>query len=163
MALYRFQLELPLTTQDALERIRALARERPGFRQSFKESFGSRPERTPPFIGQVTGNDFTLYRDIRYRNSFLPRIRGHVSSCPGGTRIDVGMNLHPLIVIFILVWLGGAGSAAVAVLVHGNPSEALIPAGMCVFLVLITLAGFYPEAIKARRILEEKLRNTSAW
>jgi len=72
------------------------------------------------------------------------------------------MNLHPLIMIFILVWLGGAGSVAVAVLDHGKPSEALIPAGMCVFLVLITLAGFYPEAIKARRILEEKLRNTTA-
>jgi membrane protein YdbS with pleckstrin-like domain len=72
------------------------------------------------------------------------------------------MNLHLLIVIFVLVWLGGVGSAAVAVLVHGTPSEALIPAGMCVFLALITLLGFYPEAIKAQRILEKRLRNTTA-
>jgi hypothetical protein len=71
------------------------------------------------------------------------------------------MNIHPLIVIFILVWLGGAGSVTVAVLVQGNPSEALIPGGMCVFFVLLTLVGFYPEAFKARRILEEKLRNTA--
>ncbi len=162
MALYRFQLELPLTTEDAVERVRTLVRERPGFMQAFKESFGRRPLGAPPFIGRVTGNDFTLCRDIRYRNSFLPRIRGHVGSCPSGTRVDITMSLHPLIVMFILVWFGAVGSAAVGMLTHGKTAEALFPAGMCVFLVLMTVAGFYPEAIKARRILEEKLRSGAA-
>ncbi len=160
IALYHFQIQVPLGTRETLERIRTLARERPDFRQSFRESLGWRPGNTPPFVGQVSDTGFTLYRDIRYRNSFLPRIRGRIESCPEGSRIDVTMNLHPFVAVFVFVWLWISGSITATLLSQGTASDALSPAGMCGFLVLLTLAGFYPEAIKARRILEEKLGNT---
>ena len=53
MSLYRFQIQSDLTTQAVVKRIRALVREKPGFRQSLKKSFGLRPDGAPPFIGRV--------------------------------------------------------------------------------------------------------------
>jgi len=159
MALYRFQLRSDLSTQAVLERLQTLAREQPGFGQSLKESFGWREGDSPPFIGRVEGNSFKLYRDIRYRNSFLPRIRGHVSAYRDGTNIDVTMYLHPVVLVFMLFWLGGVGASAVAMLGHGKGTQAFIPLGMFVFGVALILGGFYPEAFKARRILEEHIGN----
>src|SRR5215469_5375353 len=101
MAFYRFQLRSDLSTQAVLDRIQTLTRERPGFGQSLKESFGWREGGSPPFIGGVEGNSFKLYRDIRYRNSFLPRIRGHVRAYRDGTNIDVTMHLHPVVLVFM--------------------------------------------------------------
>jgi len=157
MALYRFNLRSTLTTQAVLERLRSLARERPGFGQSLKEGFGWRSDGTPPFIGKIEGNEFRLYRDIHYRNSFLPRIKGHVDSAIDGTKIEVSMNLHPFVIGFMILWLGLVGIAAIAALTAGSAVEALIPAGMFVFGVALVLGGFYPEAFKARRILEERI------
>jgi hypothetical protein len=118
MAFYRFQLQSHLDTQAVLERIRSLVRQRPGLRESLKESFGVRPGDNPPFIGTVDGDHFSLYRDIRYRNSFLPRIRGRVSSAPAGTNIDVIMYLHPLVLLFMLFWLSGMGFGVISTLHH---------------------------------------------
>src|SRR5262245_54110562 len=105
MPLYRFQIQSHLTIQAVLERVRALVRETPGFPQSLKESFGWRPKGTPPFFGEIEGSEFRLHRDIRYRNSFLPRITGYVASGPSGTKIDVTMRLHPFVLVFMALWL----------------------------------------------------------
>lgn len=157
MAFYRFQLQSHLDTQAVLERIRALVRQRPGFGESLKESIGFRSGDNPPFIGTVEGDHFRLYRDIRYRNSFLPRIRGRVSSAPGGTNIDVIMYLHPLVLLFMLFWLTGIGFGVVSTLRDAKGASALVPLGMFAFGVALTLGGFYPEAFKARRILERQI------
>ena len=163
MPLYRFQMQSHLATQTVLERVRALVRETPGFRQSLKEAFGLRPDGAPPFIGKVEGSEFKCHRDIRYRNSFLPRIAGRVDSDHNGTRIDVVMYLHPLVLVFMLFWLGGGGVGAAAALRQGDGGPwTLVPIGMFVFGVALTLGGFYPEAIKARRLLEQHLGNPSA-
>jgi hypothetical protein len=162
MPFYRFQLRSDLSTQAVLERIQTLARERPGFGQSLKESFGWSEAGSPHFIGRVEGNGFKLYRDIRYRNSFLPRIRGYVSAYRDGTNIDVTMYLHPVVMVFMLFWLGGVGAGAVATFSHGKGAQALIPFGMFIFGAALTLGGFFPEAIKARRILEEHIDKLTA-
>jgi hypothetical protein len=159
MPLYRFQIDSNLTKQVVLQRIRALTREDPGVWQSIKESFAKRRESSVPFIGGVEESDFRLHRDIRYRNSFLPRIRGHVEAIAGGTRIFVTMYLHPLVGVFMLIWLGGVGLGALAVSTAGQAGTVptLVPFFMLVFGVALTLGGFYPEAIKARRLLEQGL------
>jgi hypothetical protein len=155
MAFYRFQFHSRLGAQAVLERIQSLTRDPPGFGQSFKESFGWRPAAVPPFIGKAEGSNFNLHRDIRYRNSFLPRIRGHIDVDAEGTRIDVTMHLHPFAFVFMLFWLGGVGLAGIAMLSHGRPPQSLIPLGMFAFGVALTLGGFFPEAFKARRLLEQ--------
>jgi hypothetical protein len=157
MPLYWFQIESSLPVHAVLDRLRGLAREAPGFWPSLKESFGSRPENSPPFIGKVEGNEFRIYRDIRYRNSFLPRIYGRAASSLRGTHINVTMSLHPLVTAFVLFWLGAVGSGAAVTTAHSNFQAALIPFGMFLFGIALTLGGFYPEALKARRLLEQNL------
>jgi hypothetical protein len=159
MPFYRFQIESPLPTQTVLLRIRTLVREKPGFWQSIKESFGGRPAGSPPFIGKVEGDAFLMSRDIRYRNSFLPQVRGSVVSTSRGSRVLITMYLHPLVAVFMLFWLGGIGAGALAAFnaQNGSIGPALIPAGMFLFGIVLTVGAFYPEAFKARRLLEQSI------
>jgi hypothetical protein len=156
MPFYRFHIESPFSTQNVLERIHGLVRDQPAFWSSIKEQFGSRPNNSPPFIGKIEGSEFHIHRDIRYRNSFLPRISGKVSASRLGTQIKITMSLHPFVAIFILFWLGSVGIGGFAV-AHKSLEQALIPLGMFIFGVALTLGGFYPEAIKARHLLEQSL------
>jgi hypothetical protein len=157
MPFYRFQIDTPLQTPVVLQRIQSLTRVAPGFWQSMKQAFSR--DRVPgtPFIGTVEGDAFYLYRDIRYRNSFLPRISGQVHAVPAGSRVSVRMHLHPIVAGFMVFWLGGVGIGAWAIFnaSRGPAMPALIPAGMFLFGVALTLGAFYPEAIKARRLLEQ--------
>jgi hypothetical protein len=161
MPFYRFQIDSPLPAQTVLLRIRTLVREKPGFWQSIKESFGARPDNSPPFIGKIDGDTFRMYRDIRYRNSFLPQVRGSVVSTSRGSRVLITMYLHSLVAVFVLFWLGGVGAGALAAFnaQNGNTGFGLIPAGMFLFGIVLTVAGFYPEALKARRLLEQSIGN----
>jgi hypothetical protein len=156
MAFFRFQVDSSLTSQEVLQRIHVLAREAPGFWQSIKESFGARRGGGPPFIGKVEGDTFRLSRDIHYRNSFLPQVRGRVISSPTGSRVLVTMHLHPVVGAFMLFWLGGVAIGAWAAFTspQAGSTSTLITAGMFVFGVVLTLGAFYPEAFKARRLLE---------
>lgn len=157
MPIYRFKIDSPLTTQVVLQRIQGLARAAPGFWQSIRGVFGRDRTQSTPFIGAVEGESFRLHRDIAYRNSFLPRISGRVVATPAGTRIIVNMFLHPIVGAFMLFWLSGVGIAALTSFntLHGTTSPVLVPLGMFVFGVALTLGGFYPEAVKARRLLEQ--------
>jgi hypothetical protein len=159
MPFYRFHIESPLPKQTVLQRIRTLVREKPGFWQTIKESFGGHPDGCPLFIGKVEGDAFRMYRDIRYRNSFLPQLRGSVVSTSRGSRVLITMYLHPLVAVFVLFWLGAVGTGALASFnaQNGNIGPALIPAGMFLFGIVLTVGSFYPEAFKARRLFEQSI------
>ncbi len=59
----------------------------------------------------------------------------------------------------MLIWIGMVGIACLAMIARGrlNSGPTLIPFGMLAFGVALTMGGFYPEAFKARRILEKSL------
>ncbi len=156
MPFYRCEIDSTLPAQTVLQRIRTLVRDKPGFWQSIKESFGRRPEDCPPFIGKIEGDSFRVYRDIRYRNSFLPQVRGTVVSTSRGSRVLITMYLHPLVALFVLFWLGGVGAGAIAMFRTENGSF-FIPVLMFLFGIGLTVGGFYPEALKARRILKKSI------
>ena len=68
------------------------------------------------------------------------------------------MYLHPAVAVFMLLWLGAVGLGAAAALSQVNRGgAALAPIGLLVFVVVLMLTGFYPEAIKARRLLEQHI------
>jgi hypothetical protein len=68
------------------------------------------------------------------------------------------MYLHPVVLVFMLFWLGGVGLGAAAALREGDGGAGtLVPMGMFAFGVALTLGGFYPEAAKARRLLEQHI------
>lgn len=164
MPIYRFQIESSLPAENILWKIRALVRESPRFVQSINEAFGDRPKDCPPFIGKVEGNVFRIRRDIHYRNSFLPLVRGSVTPSSNGTKVSISMHLHPFVALFMLFWLGGVGSGMIAAVTSqsGNIGAALFPGGMFAFGIVLTAGGFYPEAFKARRLLEQSIGNAGA-
>jgi len=154
---YRCELVSPLPVETVRLRFHALVRDEPGFLQSVKESFRRRPEGIPPFIGKFDGSVGHMHRDIRYRNSFLPRVRASVAAAPDGTLVHITMHLHPVVAVFMLLWLGAVGIGAIAAISqeHASVASTLIPTGMFLFGVVLTAGGFYPEAYKARRLLRE--------
>jgi len=145
MPLYWFHIDTTEQPQIVAERIRPLVGEDPGW---WKYLWRSWWRVGPPFIGSVGDNSFRLRRDIHYRNSFLPLIRGHIFPVGTGTRINVTMHLHPVVGLFILFLLAAAA--------HGAAW------GLFAFAGALTAAGFFPEALKAQRLLTDALLKTDA-
>jgi hypothetical protein len=115
---------------------------------------------TKPFQGAIAGERFEMSRVIRYRNSFLPQITGQIRQGYQGAAIDLTLQLHPLVLIFMVVWLAAIGGAALLLLssVLGSGSlqlYSLIPAGMFVFAVLLCTLAFNFEASKAKVLLHQ--------
>lgn len=161
MPVYRCEIDSPMGAQEVTLRICSLVRPAPGLWQSIKESINSQQREGRPFIGIVDGDSFSVRRDIRYRNSFLPRIKGRITPATCGSTVQVSMALHPLVGLFMMCWLGAAGAGALNAF-YSNRSDVapiLILAGMFVFGTALTIIGFYPEAIKARRLLEQAIQS----
>jgi len=117
---------------------------------------------TRPFEGEVGDGTFNVQRAITYRNSFLPRIRGTISAAPDGSRIAVTMRLHPLVLVFMTVWLGGVGAAILLILAgelrKGRLSSAVLPpATMFIFGASISTGCFAYEARKAVTLLADTM------
>lgn len=78
------------------------------------------------------------------------------------------MSMNPFVVVFCVVWLTIVGGFMLLLLfspakLHsGSPAVgALFLAGMFLFGVGLICGCFFPEALKARRILTEALANPS--
>ena len=67
------------------------------------------------------------------------------------------MFLHPLVALFMLIWLGVVGRGA---LVDRSTPHAFLWS-MFIFGIALTAGGFIPEAIKAKRLISETLRNAT--
>jgi hypothetical protein len=67
------------------------------------------------------------------------------------------MFLHPVVALFMAVWLGVVGHGA---LVDQSTPHAFLW-GMFIFGVALTAGGFIPEAIKAKRLISEVLRSAT--
>ena len=164
MPFYRFHLDTPLSESAASERIQKFTRPHRAFREwvAFNIKNITREDNTagPPFLGTV-GRTFRLRRDIRYRNSFLPLIRGRIVPSARGSRVNVTMFVHRLLALFMIFWFSGLGYGVVQLWVHRKqavPFAVLIPAAMILFGLALMLACFIPEAIKAKRLLESAIK-----
>ena len=163
MPIYRFELEARLGTQAAIARIKELVGPPRSFWTGF--SFGAGDDATPPFIGKIEGDSFRVRRDIHYRNSFLPLVWGRISSVSMGTHISVTMFLHPIVALFMAVWFCGVGVGAWSFLHAPRSTDhwaSIVPVCLLVFGVALVCGGFFPEAMKARRLLEQAFAKTSA-
>jgi hypothetical protein len=117
-----------------------------------------------PFEGEVGDRKFDVRRAITYRNSFLPQIRGKISGAAEGSRIAVTMRLHPFVLIFMMVWLGGVGAACLLIVTTAfrkggsPPLAALGPAIMFIFGWALSAGCFTFEA----KVVEPLLAHTLA-
>jgi|SRR5882762_2233455 len=142
MPLYRFHIDATVPPQAVTERLRCAVRDR------LREYFGRKTSDGPPFIGSVRDFSFRIRRDIRYRNSFLPLVWGHIVPTPMGARVVVTMFMHPFVLAFMLFWLGMVGWGAL---------KSASSAGQFMFGLMFGIAlcavGFVPEVVKAKRLL----------
>jgi hypothetical protein len=152
MAIYRFHVDINVPPHIAVERLRAIVlneKERPSFWEAFRMAWRSPDLMSPPFVGTVQEDSFRIRRDIRHRNSFLPVVCGRLVPTPTGTRVWVTMFIHPLVLVFMLFWLGMIGGGVA----HRPDSFALW--GMFVFGIALTACGFVPEVTKANRLITD--------
>ncbi|WP_343697209.1 hypothetical protein [Flavobacterium sp.] len=120
-----------------------------------------------PYVGKIYGNKFKIKRAINYRNSFLPIIKGEIKEDISGSKIIVKMSLVEFVKVFMIIWLGGAFIACIAVTYNilfnnGLNSEAgffmLIPYGMLLLGIAMAGFGFKVESKKSTQDLEKILQ-----
>ena len=109
-----------------------------------------------PFEGTVAEGRFQMMRSVRGRNSFRPVISGAVTSSGHGARVDVRLQLHPLVMgicAFVLLIGAMAGSIAIPeyVATGGSPGLVFVLGLAAVFTVFAIAAAM--EARKATRML----------
>lgn len=141
MPLYRFSVDVPAPLDVVAERLRSAPREPPGLWESLVSSWRRTNSSDPPFVGAVKDNSFRLQRNIHYRNSFLPQIRGRMIFVASGTRVNVVMFMHPLVFIFMLFWLASAGYSEWRVS-GADYNASLIPLLLIAFGLALSLGGF---------------------
>ena len=165
MPFYRFHLETVATPEVVAGRLRSLVRETPRATEfSFRSFWKPIDMSGPPFVGSVDNCTFQLRRVISGRNSFLPRIRGHIIPTESGTSVKVIMFMHPFTVVFMLFWLGAVGYGTWDAFAHPRTPhtfDSFILLGMFLFGVTMTAGGFFPEATKAKRLLSVAILNSS--
>ncbi len=115
-----------------------------------------------PYEGKISGRYFHINRIIRHRNSFLPRISGTIQPEIDGTIIEVKMQLHVAVIVFILIWCSACVFTILALLISmiGNKEfhlVACLPLGMLLFMYALTMGGFKSESSKSKKYLLELL------
>lgn len=114
------------------------------------------------FWGKVELDSFKIQRQISYRNSFLPIIKGKVIENEEKTIIKIKMRMHILVEIFVIIWLsfalsisGITGKLFVENLINnvGVKGELLIPFFMFLLGLTLTNIAFWLEVKKAKEEL----------
>lgn len=114
-----------------------------------------------PFLGNVTSERFKIVRNIHYRNSFLPIIRGRFRQGHAGIVISVTMSLHPFVMAFMAVWFGGVVLGTIMLIGALLSGKTRFEISMLILFALpvggwaMVYFGFWIEAKKARSILTE--------
>lgn len=158
MPFYAFHIDVPAQPDVVAERVRAAVASVPTLWQSIKSSWkGPRPSGRP-FLGKVEGRSFRIRRDIQYRNSFLPLIRGRIVPTPTGSRVNVFMFMHPFSFLFMVGWFGFLVATLWKVL-DANIARSFIPLAMIVLGLLMSVGGFFYEALKVMPLLSEAVFN----
>jgi hypothetical protein len=116
----------------------------------------SRARGTQLFEGTVADGRFRMMRSVRGRNSFRPVISGTLSSGEPGTRVDVRLQLHPVVMVFCgAVLLVGAMIGSIAIpeyLATGSSPALIFLLGLAAVFTAFAIAAAL-EARKATRML----------
>jgi len=106
------------------------------------------------FEGDMTPDGFKGHRIIGYRNSFIPQLQIVVTSEARGSRVQITMQLHPLIWIFVAVWATAFVVIAPTLLVTSpNVMTTLLTFLVFGAIYAMTMGGFWFEANKQEATL----------
>lgn len=109
------------------------------------------------YNGVFDQSNFEISRTIKYRNSFLPIIKGTISDNHCKTKIDILMKPHSLIKAFATVWFIGISFACItitySVFKSGFEPYVFIPYGMLFIGILLVFSSFKAESSKSKKDL----------
>ncbi len=116
------------------------------------------------YEGTISNKTFKISRVIRYRNSFLPVIKGDVSSFLNKTEIHISMKMNLVVRIFMIIWLSLAGIPALLILLatfialtklnfQAIHAPLFIPVAMFLFGYCLMFFAFKSEARKSKKEL----------
>ena len=124
-----------------------------------KEEILKRLHESLDYEGSTDNNTFQISRIVNYRNSFLPRIKGRITNDYNTTTIEITMQLHKFVLIFMGVWLIGVLSFFIISLISNSFENLklldIMPLGMLIFGVLLMYVPFTMECGKSEKDLEE--------
>jgi hypothetical protein len=159
----RLTIETPLAPEEVHRRLVQVIEPKQMFR------FFSRDHK--PYQGNLNRDRFEVSRIIHYRNSFLPVIKGEIRPGLGGTVVDITMFPHPLVIAFMIIWFGFAGTIFAAMLSTSLVSlwqskggslmdlaGMAIPAGFLLFGYVLMMGGFKFESVKSKAFFQELFR-----
>lgn len=148
---FKLTYHSPLSENEIRNRLNCLTRAANAFRVKYYPHI-----KISEYHGEVRGNTFELMRAIIYRNSFLPQITGTISAEANGTKIDVKMSLHLIVMIVGAIFAGGVIFAIITSLTVGrllNPEGLITPFGMLAGGYAFFSIPFWLEANKAKKDL----------
>ena len=126
--------------------------------------FSSFSTRSKPYEGEIVGASFKINRIIGYRNSFLPVIRGEISTGMEKTEISIIMRPTLGTIVFMSFWLGIIGIVCLVIITvavrHAGEAfhQRFSPGGLIPFFLfafgygLMTI-GYRVEARKSKNFL----------
>ncbi len=143
--------ETSLSADEATRRLAAITR-------SPDAPFAAGDERTRAlFTGHIEARSFVIRRRIDYTNPFLPNVEGTLVPSKSGTRLRFSVGLRPLVGALFVAWIVVCAVAAKPLIaVVGDAGLGFLLAGIAL-PTMVALIGFLPEALKAKRLLEETL------
>src|SRR5690606_2023790 len=118
------------------------------------------------YIGKVLENSFEIQRAINYRNSFLPQIKGNITTAMNGSNIEIEMRMLPMVKIFMIIWFSFVTFFLIITLLpflkdNTNAEFGLntvIPFIMLIFGILLVTFGFKLESKKSIKDLENLMQ-----
>jgi len=156
----RLKIKTSLRAEEALQRLSEKVEPKRFFRMW-------RPDEKP-YQGEITGSTFKVTRIIRYRNSFLPIIKGEVQPEMGRSSVAITMQPHILVLIFMALWMvilaisfffslidyistiDRAGSS-----LQTLPETILASGGILLFSYLLFWGAFKFESVRSKKFFRE--------
>jgi hypothetical protein len=140
----------PLSVEEAIERITLAVIPTRSLEYRLPANMAKRR-----YSGDVYGAVFKIQRAIGYRNSFLPQITGNIKEDGTGSVIQVTMQMHSFVKIFLLLYMGLPTLISIILLLSvliGGEFTLLIftPLLFIGFGLLISHGGFSWEADTSR-------------
>ena len=105
------------------------------------------------FIGRIGDSTFTMYRIIRHRNSFLPRISGKIHEMETGTEIDLKFRMNSMTLVFQLLFWAVSLSMVYSFWGAGHSFYSVAPLMMPVLLHFVARHVYMKEVQLSRDLL----------
>ena len=112
-----------------------------------------------PLVGERDGEEFELRRYIQGRNSLLPIASGKLSNYNGSTKIEISLEPHLAVIIFMVFWLFFVALFFIAFLSFSMFEASLIPLSMFIFACILMHFGFWLEVPKLKNLILRAIEN----